>query len=159
MRQLRAWTLRYRNLFRKRPLEGDLKDELESNLQMEIEENVRSGLTPEEARRRVLMKFGSLDFVKEVCRDHRGIPFIETIVKDVRYGLRSVRQNKGWTGVAVLVLALGIGVNTALFSLVNSLLLQTLPVRNPNELVSLRWYGETNLSTTRTGYGYVAPDP
>jgi predicted permease len=126
---------------------------------MEIEENLRSGMTPEKARRHVLMKFSSLDSVKEVCRDHRGVPFIETIAKDVRYGLRSLRQNKGWTAVAILSLALGIGVNTALFSLVNSLLLQTLPVRNPGELVSFRWYGDTNLSTARSGYGYVAPDP
>jgi predicted permease len=158
MRQLRAWALRCRNLLRKRNLERDFQDELESNLQMEIDQCVRSGMTPEEARRHVLMKFGSLDSVKEAWRDRGGVPFIETVVKDIRYGLRSLLQNKGWASVAVLSLTLGIGVNTALFSLINSLLLRPLPVQNPGELVSLRWYGETNLSTGRTGYGYVAPD-
>jgi hypothetical protein len=96
MRQIRAWALRFRNLFHKQPLERDLSAELESNVQMAIDENLRSGMTPEEARRRALMKFGSLDSVRELCRERRGVPFIEMIGKDVRYSVRSLRQNKGW---------------------------------------------------------------
>ena len=158
MRQLRAFMLRISGFFRKHSMERDLKEELESNVQMEIEENLRTGMTYEEARRRTLVKFGSLDSVKEQCRDRRGIPFIETLDRDVRYTLRSLRQHKGWTAVAIVSLALGIGVNTSLFTVVNSLLFQELPVRNPDELVSLRWYGDTNMSAGRSGYGYIAPD-
>lgn len=158
MKKLRTWTVRLRSLLNKGQMERDLADELESNLQMETEANLRSGMTPEEARRRTLAKFGSLDSVKEQCRDRSGVPFIETIAKDVRYALRTLRQNKGWTTVAVLSLALGIGVNTALFSVVDSVLLGTLPARSPDEIVSFRWLGETNMSSTRSGYGYVAPD-
>jgi predicted permease len=159
MRNLRALLFRFRDLFRKAKRERDIAEEVESDLQFEIEDNIRSGMTPEQARRAALSRFGSLDSVKEASRDRRGIPLIETIAKDVRYSLRTLGLNKGWTAVAVLSLALGIGVNTALFSVVNSVLLQTLPVRNPNELVSLRWFGDTNMSIGRSGYGYLAPDP
>ena len=159
MRQLRAFILRFSGLFRRRSIERDLQEELENNVQMEIEDHLRQGMTNDEARRLTLVKFGSLESVKDQCRDRRGIPFIETLVQDVRYTLRSLRSHKGWTTVAIASLALGIGVNIALFNVANSILLQELPVRNPAELVSFRWYGETNMSAGRSGYGYVAPDP
>lgn len=158
MNRLRAWAVRLRNLFRKSRLEKDLAAELHSNLHMEIEDNLRSGMSPLEARRRALAKFGSLDSVREQCRDRRGIPFVEAVARDARYALRTLRQNKGWTAVAVLSLALGIGVNTAVFSVVNSVMLQTLPVRNPRELIALRAIGENTMLNGRSGYGYIAPD-
>jgi predicted permease len=157
MRSVRSWWVRLRNVFRKAPIEQDLREELESNIRIEIDEYVRTGLTVEEARRLTLARYGSLDSVKERMRDRHGLPFLETTVRDVRYALRALGQNKGWTAVAILSLALGIGVNTALFNILNGVLLEKLPVRSPDELVALRWVGETNMANGRSGFGYVAP--
>lgn len=159
MKHLRACVVRVRNLFRKRQLEQDLAEEFESNVQLEIDANLRSGMTVEEARRRTLAKFGSVDSVKEQCRDRRGIPILEAFARDVGYAVRMLRQSKNWTAVAILSLALGIGLNTALFSIVDGVLLETLPVPNPHELVSFRWIGENNTARGMIGYGYTAPDP
>jgi len=154
----RAWLVRIGSLFRKQHHNQDFQAEIETNLQLQIEDNIRSGMTPQEAQRVARLKFGSIEHIAEEVRTRRGIPFLETFGRDVHYALRTLRQNMAWTTVAVLSLALGIGVNTALFSIINSVLLRKLPVRSPDELVSLRWYGETNMSNGRSGYGYVGPD-
>lgn len=144
IRQLRAWLVRLTGLFRQQRQERELAQELESHLQMHIEDNLRAGMTPEEARRQALVKLGGMEPTKEKYRSQRSLPLIETLVKDLRYGLRRLTRSPGFTAIALLSLALGIGANTAIFSLVNTAMLRPLPVEKPEQLISL-----TNASENR----------
>ena len=137
MRKLRAWFLRLGSVFGKKRQERELTEELESHLQMHIEDNLRRGMTPEDARRDALIKLGGLEPAKEGYRDRRGLPGLETMLQDMRYGARTLRKNPGFTAVAVITLALGIGANTAIFSLLDSVVLRFLPVEKPEELVQI----------------------
>lgn len=137
IRQLRALGLRFVGMFSGDKRERELARELESHLQMHIEDNISAGLTPEEARRDALIKLGGVLPTKEKYRRQRGIPLIEILLQDLRYGLRRLTRSPGFTAVAVLSLALGIGANTAIFSLVNTVILRPLPVERPDEIISL----------------------
>jgi len=137
MRQLRAWFLRLGGLFHKERRDRELAEELESHLQMHIEDNLRSGMTPEEARRQALIKLGGLEQTKESYRDRRGLPSLESFFQDIRYGLRGLRRNPGFTAVAVLTLALGIGGTVVVFSLLEAVLLRPLPYSQPERLFRL----------------------
>ena len=137
MGRLRAWLVRVAGLFNKRRRERELAEELESHLQMHIADNLRAGMSPPEARRQALIKLGGLEQAKENYRDRRGLPMIETLIQDVRYGLRQLRRSPGFTAVAVLTLALGIGANTAIFSLIDAVMLRMLPVQKAEELVEI----------------------
>jgi hypothetical protein len=144
MRKLRAIFLRFLGFFVRSRVERELNDEIETNLQLQIEDHIREGMRPEEARRATLVKFGSVEAAKDACRDRRGLPFIENLFRDATYAFRILSRNKGWTLVAVLSLGLGIGANTAIFSAINGLFLKTLPVARPQELVRLKWAGEND---------------
>jgi len=135
MTSLRILLARLRGLFLKRKLDDDLAEEIESHLEMQIEDNIRQGMSPEEARHLAMRKFGGVDQMKETYRDRRTLPSLETFIRDVRYGFRMLRRSPGVTAVAILSLALGIGANTALFSVVDAVLLKTLPVEKPEQLV------------------------
>jgi hypothetical protein len=139
MTSLRIFLARLRGLFLKRKLDDDLAEEIQSHLQMQIEDHVRQGMSPEEARHLAMRKFGGVDQMKETYRDRRTLPSVETFVRDVRYGFRMLRRSPGVTAVAILSLALGIGANTALFSVVDAVLLKTLPVEKPEQLVLFQW--------------------
>ena len=137
MRTLRAWVIRFGNLFDRARRERELTDEIETNLQFHIGDNIRSGMTPEEARRSALLKFGGLDVAKEQVRDRHGIPVIESFARDFTLSIRMLRRNSLFTAVVVISLALGIGANTAIFTLIDAVLIKSLPVRDPDGLVIL----------------------
>ena len=126
--------LRLRSLFRWVQADQELDDELRDHLERKTEEYVAKGMAPEEARRRARLELGGVEKVKEDCRDMRRVNYIENLVQDVRHGLRQLRRNPGFTSVAVLTLALGIGANTAIFQLLDAVRLRSLPVKNPREL-------------------------
>ncbi|HEY6290079.1 MAG TPA: ABC transporter permease [Terriglobia bacterium] len=139
MSWLKVAAARCRALVGRKRLEATLDEELRAHLEMLVEENVRRGMPPDEARYAALRSFGGLEQVKELYREQRGLPMIETLMQDVRYGFRMLAKSPGFTAVVILSLALGIGANTAIFSLIDAVMLTMLPVRQPEQLVLLNW--------------------
>jgi putative ABC transport system permease protein len=130
---------RLRALFRRRSVETELDDELRAHFERQVEKYLQSGLARDEALRRTRLEFGGFDQVKEECRDARGVALIETLLQDVRFAIRLLRKTPVISAIALLSLALGIGANTAIFSLVDSVMLRLLPVQRPQELVQVRF--------------------
>ena len=129
--------LRLRSLFRRNRVEQELDEELRYHLERKTKEFLTQGMSPEEARRRAFGAMDGLELRKEECRDARGVNFLETLFQDVRFGMRLLRKSPGFTGVAVLTIALGIGANTAIFGLVDTAFLRGLPFREPGRLVHI----------------------
>src|SRR5262247_492032 len=127
--------LRLRSLFRRRQVEQELDEELRYHLDQQIEENIAKGMTPTEARYAALRAMGGVEQRKEDCRDMRRVRLIENLIQDLRYGLRTLRRSPGFTAVAMLTLALGIGANTAIFSMLEGVVLAPLPYRDAEGLL------------------------
>ncbi len=128
----------FRNTLRQERVERELSQELESYLEMLVEEKLAAGMSREEARRTARLEFGGLDQVKEHVRDVRRGAWLDQVLRDVRYGVRMLAKHPGFTTVAVLSLALGIGATSTIFSVLNAAVLRPLPFEEPDRLVHIR---------------------
>ena len=137
MRTLRRFFKRLSSWAKTQQDEERLRAEIEEHLALQTAENIRAGLSPVEARRQAVLKFGAVEAIRESYRDQRGLPFMETLMQDTRHALRRLRKAPAFTITTVLTLALGIGATTSIFTLVHAVLLKSLPVANPGELYRL----------------------
>src|SRR5258707_8035873 len=136
-------------LFRKRDLDADLEQELRSHLEMAVERKLRQGVSPEQARRQALLDLGGLEQTKQIYREQRGLPMIDTALQDLRFGFRMLRRNPGFSLLAILCLTLGIGANAAVFSWIEGILFRPYPLVTHQEQL---------LAVTGTAIGEPGPD-
>lgn len=139
MRKVRELILRLGGLFNKQRKDRDFDQEMESHLQMHIEDNLRLGMTPQEARRQAMIKLGGIESTKEAYRDQRGLPVLETLWKNIWYGARMLRKNPGFTLVAIGSLAIGLALSASTLAVVNAYLLRSLPYPTAHRVYHLRY--------------------
>ncbi len=155
MSYVRAALSRIAGLFTKNDVDNDLREELQSHVDMETAEYIRRGMHPDEARRKAMLASGGLTQAAEAVRDRRGLPWIESLGADTKYAFRALRRSRAFTAVVVVTLALGIGANTAIFSVVRGVLLKPLPHREGDRLVYLRHSSE---GAARANIGFSVPE-
>jgi predicted permease len=149
----------YRNAFYRNRLETDLDDELRNYVDALIARKTAAGMTVDEARRAALAEVGGIEQVKEGCREVRPLAMLESVIGDLAYAVRTLRNSPAFTATAVLSLALGIGANSALFSGVNALLLRTIPIPHPQSFVRLRSAGKNDMRNSSSRYGFSGKTP
>src|SRR5579863_3930716 len=143
MSRLHEIVSRLRGFLHKRGLDDQLDQEISEHLDLLVEDNIRRGMAPEEAHNAARRQFGHMDVIKETYRKRRGLPMLETFLQDLHFGARTLRKNPGFTAVALLTFALGIGATTLVFSIFYAALLKPMPFRDPKGLVELN---ETRLA-------------
>jgi predicted permease len=150
MKQLRAWIVRLVGMLPNRQKERELADEIEGHLQMHIDDNLRAGMTPEQARREAILKLGGVEPTKEAYRDRSTMPFLDNLLQDIHFAIRQLRKNPGFTSTAILMLALGMCASVSIFAFVDATLIKPLPYQNPGRLVgvfeSITWCPQCPLS-------------
>jgi len=137
MGTLREGVQRLRSFFQKEQRDLELDAEVAAHLELAVEENMRRGMSADEARRQALIRFGGVMQAKEQQREARGLPWLDVLLQDMRYTFRTLHRDRGFALIAVIILGLGIGANIAVFSVVNTILLRPLPLHNPQELVRI----------------------
>ena len=155
MRLFRRFWRRLRETVNLRRRDDDFADEVESHIRMLTEDNVRSGMPPADARRAARLKFGNIDATTEKWREQRRLPLIDTLTRDVQFAIRGLAKEPGFAAVCAVTLALGIGANTAIFSVVDAVLIRALPYPDAHQLVQV-W--ETNPRANRWGDWASYPD-
>ena len=139
MQFLHSFLYRLKTMFSQSTAQRDMAEQMQHHLDLMTEENMALGMSPGDARNAAVRKFGGVEQLKEACRDQISFGWIENLGQDLRYAVRQWRRTPGFATIAVLSLALGLGASTALFSLIDEVLLRTLPVFRPDELVQFRW--------------------
>src|SRR6202041_2616284 len=148
MRWLKRSLARLRNLASRPSDDQRFLEEMEEHLARQTEENLRSGMTLAEARRQAVLKFGAVEAIREQYHAEKSLPFVESVVQDVRYSVRILRKSWGFTSIAAISLALAIGANTTIFSVMKRLLLDRLDVPHAEQLRLLHWHGDRNTAVT-----------
>src|SRR4051812_45368184 len=150
MKMLRAWFKRFTGLFSNDSREQEFDLELESNLQLHIDDNLKAGMAPEEARRAAILKLGGLEPTRQAYRERGTLPWLDTILQDLRFAFRQLFKNPGFATTAILVLSIGIAASTAIFGFVNAAFIKPLPYKDPNRLLAVtekvELLGPANLS-------------
>jgi hypothetical protein len=151
MKRLRAWLLKLAGVVPSQQKELEFADEIDSHLQMHIDDNLRAGMTPKQARREAILKLGGTESIKQAHREGRTIPFLQTLIQDIHYSLRQLRRSPGFTITAILMLSLGIGASIAIFAFVDAALIKPLPYADPTRLADVT---EHSVAFSRSNLSY-----